>query len=135
MRVNVAPSTDDDVFRTAGQIYRMPNHIGHIPRVEPGSMKETARSLRITEIAARRRGSLKLQTPLLTLADFMTRGIYNADLVARQGLSTGHKMQGGSIVSLGWHGAAGTHKWLTLDGIDVRHTAQDGEGHSQCRLG
>jgi hypothetical protein len=55
-------------------------------------MEEMARGLRVTEIAPSRRGALKLQTPLLTLADFMASGVYNTDLIARQGLSTGHKM-------------------------------------------
>src|SRR5215831_400144 len=135
MRINIAPSTDDDVFRTASQIHRAPNHIGHVPRVEPGAMEETARGLRVTEIATRRRGPLKLQTLLQTLTDFMASGVYNADLIARQGLSTGHKVQGGSIVFIGRHGAAGAHKRLALDSIDVRGTAQDWKGNSERSLG
>src|SRR5262249_15865515 len=89
---NVAPSPDDDAFRTASQIQRTPNHIRHVPRVQPGAMEETARGFRIMEITAGRRGPLKLQASLLALADFMASGIDNADLIARQGLSTGHEM-------------------------------------------
>src|SRR5688500_13505529 len=33
------------------------------------------------------------------------------------------------------HRASGAHKWLTLDVVDVRDTAQDWEGHSERRLG
>jgi hypothetical protein len=46
-------------------------------------MEEMARGLRVMEITASRRGPLKLQTPLLTLADFIASGVYNADLIAR----------------------------------------------------
>jgi hypothetical protein len=46
-------------------------------------MEETARGLRVMEIAASRRGPLKLQTPLQTLANLMASRIYNADLIAR----------------------------------------------------
>jgi len=93
MRVDVAPTADDDVLDPAGQIDVTGGDIGQIARVQPLTVAQTCSRGRIVQIALGRRGSAKLQASLATLRQLLPGGIYDTQLVAGQRLTAGDELQ------------------------------------------
>src|SRR5262249_38176497 len=90
LRIEMTPRADDDVLDASGDKDVASCHIRAVAAVQRPVLEKLAGFGFVLEIATSRRGSSKLESPLVAVTDFMTRFIDNTNLMVGQRLARCH---------------------------------------------